>query len=300
MLLTNKYGLPQSIFDAINNDPYDGPGADLSSISVTTLINPPKIRQLKLRHNAEITEDVSENIWRLLGSSVHSVLERVTDAGRLIEERLTLKVGNKTLSGKTDIYEAAECCIQDYKVTSAWSIVYSPEGKKEWEAQLNCLCLLYRKSGFEVKKLKIIAILRDWSKANALKDSSYPQIPIVVIDISLWDEAKQMAYVQSKVLEHASFDGVTDDSIPECTPEDRWQSTPKFAVYKNSNVRATKVFDAESDAIAFAATQNAKDSYRVESRPGVDKRCTEYCSVNKFCHYWKAKYQNAEAVAETV
>lgn len=298
MQLTNNYNLPQTILDAINNDPYDGPKSGLSSISVTTLINTPKIRQLKLRHNDEISEDVSENIWRLLGSSVHSVLERVTDTDRLIEERLEININGKIVSGKTDVYESKDHCIQDYKVTSAWSIVYNPEGKKDWESQLNCLALLYRKSGFEVKSLKIIAILRDWSKTNALKDPSYPQIPIVVIEIPLWSEEKQLEYVQVRVAEHTAYENISDDNIPECSPEDRWQSQPKFAVYKNTNIKATKVFDCESDAIAFASIQNPKDNYRVENRPGIDKRCTEYCSVNKFCHYWKAKYQNTELLSE--
>lgn len=289
MQLTNNYNLPQSIFDAIANDPYDGPKG-LDSISVTTLINSPKIRMLKIRHNEELSEDISDNIWRLLGSSVHSVLERVTDENRLIEERLEMTVLGKKISGKTDVYEAKDACIQDYKVTSAWSIVYSPDGKREWEEQLNCLAFLYRKAGFDVNSLRIVAILRDWSKTNALKDSSYPQIPIVVIPIPLWNLTTQTAYLLAQISEHSKYEFVEDDRIPECSSEERWASSDKYAVYKNSNKTATRVFDSETEAIEFISGNSI---YRIEKRPGIDKRCTEYCSVNKFCHYWKSKYESS-------
>lgn len=282
-LLTNRFGLPQSIFDAISQDTYDG-RLDLPTISVTTLIAPPKIRMLKIRHAEEISEDVSDNIWKLLGSSVHSMIERAETKDSLVEQRLEMRVGTKTVSGKTDIY-TSDHCIQDYKVTSAWSVVYSPEGKTEWTNQLNVLALLYREAGFQVDRLQIIAILRDWSSTNAKRDSNYPQIPIVVIEITLWTKEEQIKYVTERVQIHSMVENIPDDNIPECSPEDRWQTETKFAVYKNANKRADKVCDSSIEAQSYIDVQDKKHSWRFEVRPGEDKRCSQCCQVKQFCHY---------------
>lgn len=288
MKFTNNYNLPQSIFDAISNDQYDGPGsADLSTISVTTLISPPKIRMLRNRHSEDLTEDISENIWRLLGTSVHSVLERATGEDRIIEERLEINVNGKRVSGKTDVYEANEKALQDYKVTSAWSIVYNPEGKKEWEEQLNCLAYLFRQAGFPVSSIRIVAILRDWSKTNAQKDQNYPQIPIVVIQMPLWLETEQLSYIKARIMAHSEVENEADDTIPECTPEERWATETTYAVFAKTNKTATRVLPTMEEATALAST--LKDG-RVEVRHGEDKRCKDYCSVKNFCHYGRVRY----------
>ncbi len=262
-ILTNEYGLPQSLVNAIANDQYDGPRNDLSVISVTTLISPPKIRMLRHRHQGEITEDVSQKVWILLGQSVHSILERAESGNDLVEQRLTMQVGDRTVSGKTDLYNEYGV-ISDYKVTSTWAIVFSPEGKKEWIEQLNCLALLYRNAGFEVKKLQIVAILRDWSAANAKKGGDYPKIPVVVVDIPLWSKCDQEAFVHQRVMLHRAAEGLIDDTIPACTSEERWQTQTKFAVMKNDNKRADKVFDDLAEANEYMAAQDQKHAWKID------------------------------------
>jgi len=289
MKYTNKYNLPQSIFDAISNDTYDLK-KDPNIISVTTLINPPKIRLLRQRHDVEIEEDITENIWSLLGSAVHEVLGRVDDKNRLIEERINIPVNGKVVSGKSDIYEITEKCIQDYKVTSAWSIVFSPEGKKEWIEQLNVYAWLYRQLGFDVERLRIVAILRDWSKTKAQADSDYPQLQIKVIEIPLWSFDQQDMYVVDRVSLHQLFEPKEDDLIPCCTPEERWATADTWAIYKNGNKRAVKVCDTEEEASRLITEFDQKQTWRIEHRRGEDKRCKDYCSVNQFCNYYKENY----------
>lgn len=70
--ITNVKGLPQPVVDAIKYDTYKVGG----DISVTTLIDAPQIRILKRAHRHQITEDVSEMLWALMGTCVHMVLER--------------------------------------------------------------------------------------------------------------------------------------------------------------------------------------------------------------------------------
>ena len=84
--ITNVHGLPQSIVAAVTNDPYTGGG----DISATKLIDAPQIRTLMAKHKDQITTDVSERIWSLLGQAVHTILERAAlrQEGMVAEDRL--------------------------------------------------------------------------------------------------------------------------------------------------------------------------------------------------------------------
>jgi hypothetical protein len=236
MKFTNKYNLPESLVNCITNDTYDLNKTDENTISITTLINEPKIRQLKLRYADQIEEDISEQIWRVLGQSVHAILDRVELENSLKEERITIEKYGMKISGKSDLYHNEQ--ISDYKVTSVWSIIFSPEGKPEWEEQLNCYAWLYRQSGFTVNSLQIIAILRDWAKRDIAK-KNYPQIPVAVQNIKLWTTEQQENYIKTRAEEHLKYKNIPDDEIPTCI--DTWK----------------------------------------------DKKCQDYCSVNKFCNYFK-------------
>ena len=84
MNLTNKFNLPEAIYEAVKNDGYTKGNSD---ISVTQLIDSPYIRKLKEDHYNEIEEDVTERVLSLLGQAVHTILER-TETEDLKEERL--------------------------------------------------------------------------------------------------------------------------------------------------------------------------------------------------------------------
>ena len=240
MKYSNKHNLPKSLYDAIVNDQYDFKN-DKDKFSVTTLISPPKIVQLKIRHDSEIVEDISDMIWILLGQSVHSIMERIDDnEDRVIERRLNEKIGNATVSGKIDLYE--DGVIQDYKVTSVYTIIYHPRGKKEWIEQQNIYAWLYRKAGFNVEGLKILAIFRDFSKSKSKFTKNYPKIPCQTIDLPLWEMEETEELIKEKVALQRKYQDMPDDEIPCCEKEDRWAK---------------------------------------------DVRCNEYCSVNKFCNYYR-------------
>jgi len=69
-ILTNKFNLPQTIVDACKYDTHRLAG----DISVTTLIDAPRIRILKMTHDYEV--DVVDNLYALMGTSLHHILER--------------------------------------------------------------------------------------------------------------------------------------------------------------------------------------------------------------------------------
>jgi hypothetical protein len=73
-IITNNFGLPEPLIKAMEFDGHVTNG----DISCSELISSPRIRLLKKKHKHEITEDASDRIWSLIGSSVHSILERAT------------------------------------------------------------------------------------------------------------------------------------------------------------------------------------------------------------------------------
>ena len=279
--ITNILGLPQPLVAAVANDPYDKGIAD---ISVTSLIGPARIRQLRMRHADEITEDVSERLFALMGSVAHDILERA-DTEAWTEERLFITRHGWVISGKFDRCVLHAETLQDYKVTATYSINDGP--KDEWVAQANIYRLMLHEHGHKVNRLQTVAILRDWQKSKAKKQDSYPQVPAVVLDMPVWSLEQTEAFITERLIAH----GKAQTELPDCTPEERWESPPLYRLMKAGNVRPTSTHESEADASAAldAAIQKAKPGieYYVETVPATPKRCADYCPVAPWCDQWK-------------
>jgi hypothetical protein len=280
MRLTNVLNLPQPLETAIVGfeKGYQSGRGD-TKISVTQLINPPLYKRLNDLHWDEIEEDVSERIWLLLGSAIHGILEKSAGLDVLAEERLFTEVRGWKVSGQADLYEP-NGTLSDYKVTSIWSVKDDP--KKEWEQQLNVLAYLYELAGFEVKKLQIVAILRDWSKGKSFQVDI--PAPVKVIPIKKWTREELLKFLGERVALHQLAAQTDVERIPHCTPDERWSKPSTYAVMKHGRKSAVKVYDDLGEANAAAST-DAVNLY-VEDRPGQDVRCEQYCPVNKWCPYY--------------
>ena len=288
MTITNNFGLPAPMYRALAHDGYT-PGTRKADISVTSLIGPPKINQLKKRHSSEITEDASDRVWALLGQSVHKVLELAGGEEEMTEKRLYIDINGWTLTGQTDLYETGNKTISDFKVTSVFSFLLG--GKAEWEAQINLNAMLWRSYGYEVKKGQIVAILRDWQASKAEFDKEYPQCAVHIVDIPLWDNDQCLAYATERIKLHQAAVEMPDDTIPSCDPKERWAKPDTFAIKKDGNKRAAKVCESKEEAENLLPTFGPKHS--IETRPGGDMRCERYCSVAPFCHYYKSTYNKS-------
>ena len=285
MTITNNFGLPEPMFRALSHDGYMA-GTKKADISVTTLIGPPKINQLKKRYSDQIVEDASDRVWALLGRSVHKVLELAGGEEELTEKRLYLEINGWTLTGQTDLYEVDKGILSDFKVTSVFSFLLGQ--KSEWVAQLNCNGMLWREYGYSPKKLQIVAILRDWQASKAEFDKEYPQCAVHIVDIPLWDNEKCIAYAAERIKLHQAASEMPDDFIPTCDPKERWAKPDTFAIKKDGNKRAAKVCDTMEEAENLLPTYGPK--HAIEKRSGGDMRCERYCSVAPFCNYYKANY----------
>jgi hypothetical protein len=310
MKFTNNYNLPLSVFKALSHDSYDFKDKPDNIFSVTDIIQPPKIKTLEKRHEDEIEVDVSERMWMLMGTACHYVIENASTDDDLAEERWFLDVNTLEVhtsntkdvrqnswydkntvyvSGKLDIYVGSEKKLSDYKITTVWSWVTEKKIKPEHEAQLNINALSFRKLGFAVDRITIMAFFRDWSKNKSL--SSYPDLPVPMKEIEgmIWTERDCVAYIRERVKAHLISRKKADDEIEVCSPSDRWARPTQYAVMKEGRKSAVKLYDAP---ISKEVLDSYGPKHYVQERPGEDVRCTGYCSACKFCNYYKNTYEN--------
>jgi len=285
MNITNKYGLPEPVYNVLAQHLYN-PGD--SEFSVTTLLKPPRMVQLERRYQDQLETDVVDLIWSVLGSGVHTLLEGGADNSALVEQRLYLDVDGVKVGGQVDHYHKE--MLTDYKVTSAWTLVYGSR-VEEWESQANLYATLLRANGYPVSKLQICAILRDFSEQKAKESSDYPKAPVQMIPLKLWAGSDAMSFLKDRVRLHKEAEQLPDNALPPCLAEEMWESPTTFAVKKEGRKRAIAIHETESGAYAHLKNlrRSAKkgEKFFVERRPGTRKRCSDYCPVADFCNQWK-------------
>lgn len=285
MKLTNKHNLPQTFVNVLKRPTYSKGRANLS---VTQLINSPKIVALTNKFQDELEEDVADMVWSIFGTAVHGVLEHGKDPHHVIEERIHTEVDGWKISGAIDLQiknDDGTISIRDYKTTSAWAVM---NDKIEWEYQLNIYAYLVEKvKGVQIKDLGIVAIIRDWSRRDAATREGYPEAPIKELPIKLWPFEQREQYVAHRIAQHSACEFAMEagETLPKCTPDDMWERPTVYAVRKKGNVRAKSLHETEADA-QVAALRLGKD-YEVEIRPGERVRCANFCPVNTYCQQWR-------------
>jgi len=290
MEYTNASNLPPAIQRAVANDPYSSKG---SNISATRLIAPPRIRVLEMRNWDLLKEDVSDKIFALLGQSVHHVIERSKQRVDLSERRLFYKddkiTNGWTLSGSFDYLERGGRLI-DFKVTSAYAVKGALENP-------NFLCRKNQKDltsygkPIKVKSLNIMAILRDWSKLQVMRDDRYPRKQVAMIPIRRWTPEEQEDYIQARIKLHQ--DSEKSSKLPLCTAKERWRKEDSHALMVDGRKSAKRVLPTreEMDQYIKANKMVEGQGCKVVFRKGEDTRCMHYCRVNEFCdHYMNVKF----------
>lgn len=304
--ITNNANLPTPLYRALAADNYVGGG----DISITKLIAPPRITSLRKKHEDEITEDATDRVWSLLGSAVHHVLEMSAPEGSDVEQRLFMPIEGLPgsvwqLSGQQDLLE--DGILYDYKVTSVWSFMFGD--KPEWTAQVNLQAMLQRHQGKEVIAGNIVAILRDWMMRKSQVEKDYPQLNVHVISLPMWSDAEIMAYAKKRMTLHQQawkdFSSTEFDanSLPLCTPEERWYRGGKFAVVKDGNKKADRLFDTKEEADSYIVSEQprltkGRKFAPVVERPGENVRCMNYCDVAKFCPFYQGLLKESQETKE--
>jgi len=292
--ITNHFNLPAPVVKALSHDDYS---RGESNRSVTQLIDSPRYRILKKEHSDIIEKDVSDLIWIALGKAVHFMFEQHASGKYLPEERLFADVAGWTISGAIDLQfgENQNVTLSDFKCTSVWSVIY---GSPSWEKQLNFYAWLAEKAkDITVKKLTVVAILRDWKMSDYQNSKgNYPPAPIMEVDIPLWSQENRTEYVEERVAIHqeAEFNRLTGDPLPHCTDEERWKTESKWAVKKPKNKRASKVFSSAEEAQEYV---DKNEGLVIEERPSVPNKCVKrtmpngramsYCPISDYCEQYQ-------------
>lgn len=277
MKFTNKHNLPDWVAKGLSFSNYNRDGI-VFDISATKLIDSPQIAQFWREHGAEVVEDVSDRVWSAFGSAVHYVFEDANTANPeiLMEKRFTKDFDGKIVSAQIDAYEPATGALSDLKTCSVYKILKGDVA--QWEKQLNVGAHLMRANGYEVKKLQIVAIVKDWSRAKAGTERNYPKLPITVVDIPLWTPETAEAYIRERLEAHFG------DGEKKCSDEDRWTRPGRFAVLKAGQKRALRLLDSREQAIQWIeANVPEGEDVSLEERKPVYTRCDGYCPFVKFC-----------------
>lgn len=290
MKITNVLNLPEGIVKAADIERHNKTDKELSA---TTLLKGCKEIILTWRHWDELTDDVANRMWAIFGTAVHALLE-TEGKNEFTECDVTVPMPNGlTITGRIDNYNMETETITDYKTGSVWKVIM--KDFDDWRMQGIIYAWLLVKNGFKVKRAQFVDLLKDHSKSKAKFDSNYPQTPVYIYEYPINEtELKEgEAYINERLAEYLKYKDMADDDIPPCTDKERWASETKYAVMKNSNKRAVKLCDTSAEAQQKAATLGA--GHYVEVRPGVSKKCAEYCASCAFCNFYNNIVKNQES-----
>lgn len=281
MKITNKLGLPLPFVDAVTRE-YQYKD---NQYSVTSILKGTCQTLLERRHHDEIEQDVSDMIWLIFGTSVHSILENANETDtQLKENKLVIDIGDYKLSGIFDLYDESTRTVTDYKTATVWKVIYN-----DWEdyrKQLMMYAYMLRSIGFECDTGEIVALLKDHSKTKAKVDKDYPPYPIHKVQFKFTDEDfKEIEkFIFDKFKEIHDSQQLKDDELTPCNEEERWQDPIKYAVKKKGNKRALKLYEDIELAKKHCATD---DKLEIEVRESIPKKCVDYCGVNIFCPFYQ-------------
>ena len=301
---TNITGLSESIATAVKSfaSEYDKVGWK----SVTTLIDSPRCQLLTERHGDKVTEDVSDLLWSFFGNMGHLIAERNTDASSIAERRFIYKHGDKEISFKPDLLERDpndfnSFELNDFKFTSVYILKSAIQGnpKKEWVNQMNFYVWCLKKLGFNVNKIKLHIIARDWRLSELKREYNYPPQACAVVEVPIWDHDTAEAYCLGRIKLYEDVEHLEDDELPRCSDTERWADPNRWAVVKKTGKVSRNTgyktalpkagsFLTRVEAQQFISKRKDKDVLELEFRKGESRRCSNgYCKAAAWCNQFQ-------------
>lgn len=226
---------------------------------------------------------------------------------KLKEAHLTYKCerSNYILTGYSDLYNILTNVVTDYKTASVNKVLYN-----DWDdyiKQLKQYAVMLNSMGFPCNKGHLLVFLKDWSatkfKANP---KTYPSSPIYPISFEFTYQELQdeKEWIEQYFMKLSTVEQLEDDSIVECEESVRkFGRKPTYALMKNKNKTATKLFDTEAEAYEYIRYNkldlDTKNTYYVKERKAEDVRCMEYCDSCHWCHHFINNYAKFVLLDET-
>ena len=218
-----------------------------------------------------------------------------------LERRMFRRFNGKIIGGKFDAI--TDGIVNDTKSTSAYAWMF---GGRDEDYQIQGS--IYRwldEKGLELPEgetdldnlqpfrpritedyIRINFVFTDWSGMQARQNKGYPQKRVEQKEIKLLGTGDTEIWIREKLRLIERFKDAPENEIPECTPEELWQSDPKFKYFKDPakanqpGARSTRNFDTAAEAYAYQAEQGGVGV--VIEIPGEPKRCA-YCPAFDSC-----------------
>lgn len=267
MIYTNTQKLPQAYINACG-EPYPPTPNRFSATDITA---PPYVRVIRDTRWAELKDDVANMVWMVFGVGFHDFMRKNAPADAIAEKKLTIEYEGYQIVGVTDLYD--DGVIIDYKTTGVYSLILDKGVKTEWRDQLNIYRKLWEAHGYPVSRMEIHAIARDWSEGKSLGGGGYPACPYAI---------REMPRVE---IEPIISEWIRRYNAQEpCTPEERWERPPQFAVMKKGRKTALRVLPSYDEAFKWADEKGILNEHHyIQERKGEYARCERYCVARDIC-----------------
>lgn len=289
--------LEKDVLEDYNKNTYTRLGSD---VSVTELLNPPRIIHLSDRHRTNVAKtNLSEIIASKIGSGVHDQLQKHlrNNSSWKIERKVLSVIDGVRITGRFDaLFEESgkDTSLYDIKVTKTYKMIMG--NYTEWEQQLNIYDWMLWKDGIDVKALKIFMVLLDWNKGSIWK-KGYPPGNINIIPIAQWTRNLQEEWLLTRIKSWKSSKVLKNDELPLCTPKERWADDPNYKLFREPSLKkATKVFKTKERAEAYMKAcqiNNPKtwgDAVIKVGNTNQWRRC-DWCNGQSFCNQYKNKLE---------
>ena len=287
MKITNKHNLPEVILDWINNANKERQRQlDQGDFTVTQLLSNPK-EQYLLHMHPEIEVDASRYIALLSGEAWHTgIAANSTNRrfhGALVEKRFSTKYHGWKITGQPDVID------NDYLIDFKESTVarFKSRVPQEYENQLNCYHYILSHNGIHPKFMGIWVKYKDYMPSRA-GTNHYPDAQMEYFSVPIWDYNQQDEFIQDRLEKHLSWNPNDELHIDRwgCSDEDRWYAGEIFAVMKKGGKRSLHNADTRRAAQAWIDSDNTKvkkDLLTIEHRPGLYRKCENYCFASTVC-----------------
>jgi hypothetical protein len=307
---TNKDNVSLPLAVWLMHDDYDYDTRD-NVVSATALLKPIRALVLIDQHKGlDKTVDIMSLVSSRMGSAIHAIAEKAwtnrkniskalealqvsnlddklvinpdkVKEGEIpiyVEQRHEKEIDDYIISGKYDLI--VDGTVSDYKSTSVWSYIFDSNALKY--TQQASIYKWLAPDRITDNNVHIQYIFTDWSAAQAMRDSSYPQTRVLTKEYPIWSTEQTKFFISEKIKLLKQYKDSPQEDLPECNKEELWESETKYKYYKNpaKMARATKNFDTLEEANVRLATDGGVGT--VVTVPGEVKAC-RYCEVSDVC-----------------
>lgn len=333
MKITNNFGVDLPLAVWLLQDGYKS-GADVAPpgelISVTTLMRSTKQLILQRQVDYKTTEmDISENVARRMGHSIHDSIERAWTEGNWQEAMRTLHYPQKIID-QVRINPTQKILDEAQRVNESLIVIYlEKRGFKEFgglviTGQMDFLIgssyrdfkststfawtssnkdadyilqgSLYRWIMPDLIKndvMRIQFIFTDWLKYRAKVDPKYPQAKVAFREFTLMSLAETEQWVVDKIAHIKQEVGKPQDQMEPCTDKQLWRADDSFKYYaKEETAKAKGRCTKRFDSATDAELhRQAKGKGVVIKQAGEVKACT-YCPAFSVCEQRKQYFDD--------